>query len=124
MNRHGPQANAVTGDNSSLARIARIRNAKLEIHWPTKVLRVTADKNTAEYTANDVEEAISKAHTTSLDLKCWFAQLDKAQFPPDNNLAGSLPSDYVSSLTGAHIVASDHYTVCLIKSSSVRFSPL
>lgn len=117
-------ANTTAGNDSSLARIARTRNAKLEIHWPTKILRVTADKNTAEYTANDVEEAISKAHTTLLDLKPWFAQLDKAQFPPDNNLAGSLPSDYVSSLTGAHIVASDHYTVCLIKSLNVHFSLL
>lgn len=123
MNIDGLRANVVVGNNSSLARIARTRNAKIEIHWPTKTLRVTADKNTAEYTANDVEEAISKARTTSLDLKRWFAQLDKTQFPPDNNLAASLPNDYVSSLTGAHIVASDHYTVCLIKSLNAHFSP-
>lgn len=85
-----------------------MRNAKVEIHWPTSVLRITADKNTAEYTADDVEEALSKARTTSLELKRWARQL---RVPLDASLVASLPIDYVASLTGTDIVASANYIV-------------
>ncbi|KZM19997.1 uncharacterized protein EKO05_0003344 [Ascochyta rabiei] len=98
-------------NDSNLARIAKIRNAKVEIHWPTNVLRITADKNTAEYTANDVEEALSKTHTTSLDLKRWAAQLNMPSSLPNNDLAASLPAEYVASITGAHIYPSDPFTL-------------
>ncbi|KAJ4330926.1 hypothetical protein N0V95_009975 [Ascochyta clinopodiicola] len=98
-------------NDSTLARIARIRNAKVEIHWPTNVLRITADKNTAEYTANDIQEALSKTVTASLDLKRWTAQLNVPSSLPNNDLAASLPADYVASITGAHIYPSDPFTL-------------
>ncbi|KAF3040740.1 hypothetical protein E8E12_008460 [Didymella heteroderae] len=97
------------GNDSALARIARIRKAKAEIHWPTNVLRITADKTTAEYTADDVEAVLSKARTTSLDLKLWVGQLNEARVATYPNLAASLPAEYVSSLTGTNIfVSNDH----------------
>ncbi|KAF1360913.1 hypothetical protein EJ07DRAFT_74866, partial [Lizonia empirigonia] len=99
------------GSTSTLARIAANRNAKVEIHWPTHILRITADKNTAEYTANDVEEALAHARTTSLDLKRWAPRLDTASLPPTTHLSATLPADHVSSLTGTHIYASDPYTL-------------
>lgn len=84
----------------------------MEIHWPTNVLRITADKNSAEYTADDVEEALGKARTTSLDLKPWAARVNEARLLPNISLAASLPTDYVSSLTSTSIVAYNDYTVC------------
>ncbi|KAF1922746.1 uncharacterized protein M421DRAFT_349933 [Didymella exigua CBS 183.55] len=98
-------------NDSALARIARIRNAKAEIHWPTNVLRITADKTTAEYMADDVEAALSKARTTSLDLKLWVGQLNEVRVATYPNLAASLPAEYVSSLTGTTIFASNHHTL-------------
>ncbi len=83
----------------------------MEIHWPNKVLRITADKNTAEYTADDVEEALSKARTTALDLKRWIAQLDEAKLSTYSSLVESVPADFVSSLTATHIVARNDHTV-------------
>lgn len=96
------------GNDSALARIAKVRNAKAEIHWPTNVLRITADKNTAEYTADDIEATLSKAHTTVFHPQRWIEQLDKDRA---SNLAASLPVNYVSSLTGAHIVATNNDNV-------------
>lgn len=80
------------------------------------MLRITADKNTAEYTADDIEEALSNAQTTSLDLKPWLTRLDKARLPSDNNLTSIFTQDIdlVSSLTRAHITISDQHTVRLI----------
>lgn len=101
----------MAGNDSALARIARVRNAKAEIHWPTNVLRITADKTTAEYTADDVESALGKARTTSLDVKHWAGQLHEAKVATYPNLAATLPAEYVSSLTGAYIVASNEHTV-------------
>lgn len=108
---------SMAGNDSALARIARIRNAKAEIHWPTNVLRITADKNTAEYTADDVEAALSTARTTSLDLKHWVGQLNEARLATYPNLAASLPAEYVSSLTGTDIFASNDHTVCTIETT-------
>lgn len=105
----------MAGNDSALARIARIRKAKAEIHWPTNVLRITADKTTAEYTADDVEAALSKARTTSLDLKLWFGQLNEAKVAAYPNLAAALPIEYVSSLTGTNIIVSSDHTVCCIE---------
>ena len=104
----------VAGNDSALARIARIRKAKAEIHWPTNVLRITADKTTAEYTADDVEAALSNARTTSLDLQPWIGQLNKATVAACSDLAASLPAEYVASLTGTNIVATNQHTVSCI----------
>lgn len=105
---------SVAGNDSTLARIARIRKAKAEIHWPTNVLRITADKTTAEYTADDVEAALSKARTTSLDLQPWIGQLNEATVAACPNLAASLPAEYVASLTGTNILAANDHTVSCI----------
>lgn len=104
----------LAGNDSTLARIARIRKAKAEIHWPTNVLRITADKTTAEYTADDVEAALSNARTTSLDLQPWIGQLNEARVAACPNLAASLPAEYVASLTGTNILAANQHTVSCI----------
>lgn len=105
----------VIANDSTLARIARVRNAKIEIHWPTNVLRVTADKNTAEYTADDIEAALSKARTTMFQPQRWIEQLDKNRLSKNNDsLAASLPIDYVSSITGTHIYITGNDAVCFV----------
>ncbi|KAJ4993752.1 hypothetical protein SVAN01_00806 [Stagonosporopsis vannaccii] len=101
------------GNDSVLARIARVRNAKAEIHWPTKILRITADKTTAEYTANDVEAALSKARTKTLKLNRWTQQLDNTRLARYKSLIDSLPADFVSSLTATDIATADEHTLII-----------
>lgn len=105
------QTDIAAGRDSALTRIATTRNAKAEIHWPTRVLRITADKTTAEYMADDVETALGKARTTSLDLKHWVGQLDEARIATYPTLAACLPVEYVSTLTGTKIYVSNEHTV-------------
>lgn len=98
-------------NDSALARIARTRGAVVEIHWPTKILRITADKNTAEYTADDVETALAKARTKALSLKPWMPQLDEARLAAYRTLVASLPADFVSAQTVTNVVVKDDDTV-------------
>jgi hypothetical protein len=115
------------GDNeTTLARIAKIRNAKVEIHWPTNVLRITADKNTAEYTANDVEAVLNTVQLKDLDLTRWVARLDKAWIPSDDHLTRVLAQkdmDLVSALTRTHIAAYDK-NIVRIRTHYMVVSPL
>ncbi|KAH6633560.1 mitochondrial inner-membrane-bound regulator-domain-containing protein [Boeremia exigua] len=101
----------VGGNSSALARIARIRNAKVEIHWPTNILRITADKNTAEYTADDVEAALSKSRTKTLSLNTWIGLLDERKISTSSDVLASLSVDLVSSLTSTHIAAASDRTL-------------
>lgn len=64
--------------------------------------------------ADDVEAALSKARTSSLDLKLWFGQLNEARVAAYTDFAASLPAEYVSSLTGTNIIPSSDHTVCCI----------
>ncbi|KAG9203212.1 hypothetical protein G6514_003130 [Epicoccum nigrum] len=98
----------IGGDDSTLARIARVRNAKAEIHWTSNVLRITADKVTAEYTADDVEATLSKAYSKTFTPEHWKGLLAEQQVSKRSSLSASLPLDYVSSLTGTYLARNNN----------------
>ncbi|KAF1958334.1 hypothetical protein CC80DRAFT_442254 [Byssothecium circinans] len=58
-----------------LDRIGQDRKAKVEIFGANNVVRITADKNTAEYAADDIEQLIQNVETKSLDLEAWAPYL-------------------------------------------------
>jgi hypothetical protein len=70
-----------TANNSPLSQIASDRKVKVEIHWPHNVLRVTADKATAEYAADDIESLLQKAHSHKFQIKPWLPYLDSNGTP-------------------------------------------
>lgn len=85
-----------------LDKIGRLRKAKLEIHWAHSVLRITADKTTAEYAADDVAEALKTTAVKKLLLKPWAPCLERENIPQHQNLATVFTQedlDLVTSLT-------------------------
>ncbi|KAF1829022.1 hypothetical protein BDW02DRAFT_574375 [Decorospora gaudefroyi] len=64
-----------------LDRIGRARRARLEVYFQDDVIRITADKSTAEYAANDIEEALWNSATEQLDLKPYAALLADEVLP-------------------------------------------
>lgn len=75
------------------------------------MLRITADKTTAEYAADDIEEALRNVHSQKLRLKNWANILDKAKLPADNKLVTLYTDDdfnLVTSLVGASVQRMDH----------------
>jgi hypothetical protein len=122
--RHETHTDFATGNDSTLTRIARVRNAKAEIHWTSNVLRITADKVTAEYTADDIEAALSKTHSKTFTPEHWKGLLAEQQVSKRSSLSDSLPLDYVSSLTGTYIAKDNNNkdTVRSVNSMLVCFA--
>jgi hypothetical protein len=121
--RHETPTDTLLGDDSTLARIARVRNAKAEIHWTSNVLRITADKVTAEYTADDVEATLSKAYSKTFTPEHWKGLLAEQQVSKRSRLSASLPLDYVSSLTGTYLARNNNKdTVRSVNSMLVCFT--
>ncbi|KAH8708560.1 mitochondrial inner-membrane-bound regulator-domain-containing protein [Phaeosphaeriaceae sp. PMI808] len=61
------------GDKDTpLSRIAEARKVTINVHLEHIVVRVSADKNTAQYAANDIEEALGGVHTKQLRLQLWM----------------------------------------------------
>jgi hypothetical protein len=50
-------------------------------------LRITADKATAEYAADDIEEALQGTESKKMNLKPWIPCLEKDKQPTDQKLA-------------------------------------
>lgn len=85
-----------------LGKIGQKRRAKLEIHREHGVLRITADKTTAEYAADDVEDALNKAQSKHLNLRPWLPLLVKGKTPKPKHLTSMFTQsdlDTVSALT-------------------------
>lgn len=121
--RHETHTDFATGDDSTLTRIAKIRNAKAEIHWTSNVLRITADKVTAEYTADDIEATLSKTHSKTFTPEHWKGLLAEQQVSKRPSLSDSLPLDYVSSLTGTYLARDNNKdTVRSVNSMLVCFT--
>lgn len=49
--------------------IAANRAAQVEVHNPAGVIRITADRWTAEYLAGDIEAALENLHVMPVDLR-------------------------------------------------------
>ncbi|KAF2875468.1 mitochondrial inner-membrane-bound regulator-domain-containing protein [Massariosphaeria phaeospora] len=79
------------GSPTPLDRIGLERKAKLEIHWEHSVLRITADKSTAEYAADDVEQLLQRTESKRFTLSDWTPLLAEHPSPrPLNALKSGL----------------------------------
>lgn len=96
--------------------IGKSRRAKIEIHWEEGVLRITADKNTAEHAANDVESALRNTETKKLNLKPWTPRLAQDKLPKGKNLVALYTQqdfDTVASITRTNVQKlGDHQVAC------------
>lgn len=100
---------------TNLDKIGRARRAKLEIYSKDSVLRITADKNTAEYAANDVEEAMQNMEVRRLLLKPWIPLLVHEKLPKDpklTSLYSQADLDMVMKLTRTSIIEGSENMVC------------
>jgi hypothetical protein len=99
-------------DNETILRkISETRKARLEIHHAHSVLRITADKTTAEYAANDIEEALQNTVTRKMQLRPWIPCLEENNSPKDRNLEKLYTQDdldMVTSLTRTSIQKTDN----------------
>ncbi|KAJ5023960.1 mitochondrial inner-membrane-bound regulator-domain-containing protein [Bipolaris maydis] len=74
------------GEHNVLDEIARIRKVKFQIYKHHEILRITADKSTAEYAANDVEEALQRTEVKRMNLKNYMCLLEPDMIPQDQQL--------------------------------------
>ncbi|KAF1934791.1 hypothetical protein EJ02DRAFT_362924 [Clathrospora elynae] len=100
------------GENeTTLDKIGRTRRAKLDFFRHHNVLRITADKSTAEYTANDVEQALQNTDTGRINLLSYLPLLIVKKGAKDGKLVSMYSEhdfDVVSRLTRTSIeVATD-----------------
>jgi predicted flavoprotein YhiN len=94
-----------------LGKICESRRAKIEIYQQHNILRITADKTTAEYAADDIEKALKSVVTRKLQLKPWISSLEKNKVPQDEKVATLYTDDdfnLVNSLTRAVIQRMDN----------------
>ncbi|KAI8936595.1 hypothetical protein NX059_006997 [Plenodomus lindquistii] len=85
-----------------LDRIGQTRRAKFEVHQEHSVLRITADKTTAEYAANDIEEALKNVAAKTLNLRPWLSVFVEGSIPGPRSLTSVFTQndlDTVSTLT-------------------------
>jgi hypothetical protein len=108
-----------------LEKIRRTRRAKIDIYKAHDVLRITADKTTAEYAANDIEEAFQHTEMKRMNLNSYLRQIANADvtLDPKSNLVSLFFTqkdfDVVSMLTRTSIEAVGKTMVCtsLVESS-------
>lgn len=85
-----------------LDKIGQTRRAKFEFHQQHGILRITADKTTAEYATNDIEEALANTESKHLNLRPWLGVLAEGKIPKPKHLASmfsQIDIDTVSMLT-------------------------
>lgn len=107
---------SVGESDTILDKVGTSRRAKLEVFEDHNVLRITADKTTAEYAATDIEESLQNTEVKRLNLKPWVPLLVKEKVPEGARLHSLFTkSDYdtVSTLTRTSIVPAGEAMVCL-----------
>ncbi|KAF2794827.1 hypothetical protein K505DRAFT_374358 [Melanomma pulvis-pyrius CBS 109.77] len=94
-----------------LDRIGRDRKAKIEFYQSHHVLRITADKSTAEYAADDVQQLLQNTETLRLNLEPWLPFMTEDAVAK-NSTTKRLPPrtlEAVAKLSGTYIqVVTDH----------------
>lgn len=95
-------------EHNLLDEIALIRKVKLQIYKHHDILRITADKSTAEYAANDVEEALQRTEVKRMNLKNYMRLLEPDMIPRDQQLDlttlfSQKDRDVISALTKTSI---------------------
>jgi hypothetical protein len=93
-----------------LDKIRRTRRAKLDIYKPHDILRITADKTTAEYAANDVEEAFQHTQRSRMNLNTYLGQIAKRD----------IKSDWKSDLVSLLYTPKDFDVVSMLTRTSVE----
>lgn len=99
------------GEEKLLNKISGLRKAQIQIHQQHSILRITANKTTCEYAADDIEEALQNIETKKLQLKPWIPWLEEAKIPEDKKLATLYTEEdfrMVTSLTRASIQRMDN----------------
>ncbi|KAI4651833.1 hypothetical protein J4E93_002029 [Alternaria ventricosa] len=100
------------GDKDTLFdKIRRTRRVRLDMYKPDNALRITSDKTTAEYAANDIEEAFQHTELKRMNLNNYLRQLANGPVALDSksNLVTLFYTqkdfDVVSALTRTSIEA-------------------
>lgn len=100
-----------------LERISTIRKAGIQTRsvGNTFVVRITADKTTADYTASDIEEAVKSAKIKQLPLKFWTPLLDNSSVKDKDPLSyfKSTDLDMIAKLTRTAITQNSKNLVSL-----------
>jgi len=83
----GNRADNIPDEETILTKISGARKARIEVYQPHNVLRITADKTTAEYAANDIVDTLRTHIASKLQLKIWKPHLEEGKAPKDGKLA-------------------------------------
>ncbi|KAL6704111.1 hypothetical protein ACN47E_008774 [Coniothyrium glycines] len=114
------------GDGETIFdQIKNERRAKLEVYKPHNVLRITADKTTAEYAATDVEEALKHTETKQFNIRSWLPLLglDRTKKMSHDDVRALIAQedlDIVSKITRTHISwHSNQYSIIGLEANAV-----
>ncbi|OCL08393.1 hypothetical protein AOQ84DRAFT_340442 [Glonium stellatum] len=114
----------IGGTPTFLDQIGQARNAKIEIYWPHNVIRITADKSTAEYAAQDVEDYLRDTEAQRLRLEPWRPLLPEDQRSKESLVDLFRPKDITlaEEMSGAIIqpVSKDTFMVRGAKKEQVE----
>lgn len=94
--------------NSLIDTVGRARHAKMQIHRGHCILRITANKTSAEYAAEDIEKALVNPYLSKLDLRKWQPRLTPGTAPKRAYMTSLFPQaslDAVSTRTNTVIEA-------------------
>jgi hypothetical protein len=88
----------------------------MEIYWPHHVLRITADKNSAEYAARDVEAVLKGTSRLQLNLEPWRPFLAKKHQALSNLNEVFKPQDiaFVERMAGVIVQMTTKSSVSLV----------
>jgi hypothetical protein len=105
-------------NETMLEQIARDRRARLDIYKDHDVLRITADKSTAEYAANDIEEALQNTTSKRVNIETYKALLVEGLVPTGKESVLDMvysqhDFDVVSTLTRTSIEKVNETMVCI-----------
>lgn len=98
-------------EHSVLDEIRHNRKARFQLYKPHDIVRITADKSTAEYAANDIEEALQHTNTKRMNLKNYMHLLEDGTIPKEKSLEltalySQRDLDVISALSKTSIVTS------------------
>ncbi|KAF2020615.1 hypothetical protein BU24DRAFT_416283 [Aaosphaeria arxii CBS 175.79] len=115
------------GEHSALDRIRNTRKAKVEIFSPHNVLRITADKSSAEYTTSDIEEVLSQVQSHKFDLSAYQWLLDEHATMANrkggmSDLVSQEALEQISSLSGTvlRVIHDDAIVIRGMRSESIQ----
>lgn len=90
-----------------------MRKVKLATYG-SDVLRITADKSTAEYAADDIEELLRDTEVQKFDIQPWVWAIQEDRLPKDN-LSSIFSQDSlqtVGQLSGTIVEVVSNHQVC------------